>query len=72
MQTYCHSDVQLLSIGMQKFRDMFLELKDNEGRNIGLDPFNYLTIAGVTVGGIYLTYFLPENTICTVKRPTEY
>jgi len=71
MQAYCHSDVQLLRIGMQKFRDMFLDLKDNEGRNIGVDPFNYLTIAGVAFGGIYTTYFLPENTICTVKRPTE-
>ena len=46
-------------------------MKDNKGRNIGADPFNYLTIAGVAFGGIYTTYFLPENTICTVKQPSE-
>ena len=75
MQAYCHSDAQLLLIGMQKFCDIFLELKDNKAHNIGVDPFNYLTIVGVTFGGILSTYFLPKNTIniCTaaVKRPTE-
>ena len=38
MQAYFHSDVQLLRIGMQRFRDMFLDLKDNEGCSIGADP----------------------------------
>ena len=50
---------------------MFLTLTDNEGLNIGMHPFNYLKIAGVAFGCIYLAYFLTENRLCTKKRPTE-
>ena len=71
MQAYCHSDVQLLRLGMQKFRTIFRELKKVDGSPMGVDPFNYVTIAGVAFNGIYCTHFLPPQTIITVPRPTK-
>ena len=70
MRSYCHSDVTLLREGMTKFRSLFMSLEDGDGRKIGADPFNYVTIAGVAFDGVYRTYFLPENTIQIVPRPT--
>ena len=60
MQAFCHSDVQLLHIGMQRFHEMFLEQKENKGHNIGADPFNNLTIAGVAFSEFFSTYFAQE------------
>ena len=71
MVTYCHSDVQLLRLGMSKFRELFLNLEKSDGTHIGVDPFNHITIASVAFEGIYLKYFLPEETIITVPRPSE-
>ena len=71
MQSYCHSDVQLLRIGMTKFRDLFKNLQNEFGRSIGVDPYNHLTIAGVAFKGIYCKYFLPAKTIGVVFRPVK-
>ena len=71
MKAYCHSDVQLLRLGMEKFRELFITLTREDGRNIGVDPFNHLTIPGVAFEGIYMKYFLPEQTLIYVPRPTE-
>ena len=71
MQAYCHSDVHLLRLGMQKFRTIFRELKKEVGSPIGVDPFNYVTIAGVAFNGIYCTHFLPPHTIINVPRPSK-
>ena len=68
--SYCHSDVQLLRLGMEKFRELFLTLTKADGTPIGVDPYNHLTIPSVAFEGIYLKYFLPENTIITVPRPS--
>ena len=69
MTTYCHSDVNLLRKGMEKLRELFMNLTKADGTPISVDPFNYMTIAGVAFDGIYCTYFLPEETIITVPRP---
>ena len=68
--SYCHSDVQLLRLGMEKFRELFLTLTKADGTPIGVDPYNHLTIPSVAFEGIYLRYFLPEDTIITVPRPS--
>ena len=54
MRSYCHSDVQLLRLGMERFRELFITLTRDDGTNIGVDPFNHLTIAGVAFEGIYM------------------
>lgn len=69
MKAYCHSDVQLLRKGMTKFRQEFLNLRTQDGRHIGVDPFDYLTIAGVAFEGVYMRHFLPRDTIAVVPRP---
>ena len=71
MQAYCHSDVYLLRLGMQKFHTVFRELKKEDGSPMGVDPFNYITIAGVAFNGIYCTHFLPPHTIINVPRPSK-
>ena len=71
MRSYCHSDVQLLRLGMQKFRELFLNLQKGDGSPIGVDPFNHITIPSVAFEGIYLKYFLPEQTLITVPRPSQ-
>lgn len=70
MVDYCHSDVTLLREGMQKFRTIFTTLKTSEGMDISTDPFDYVSIAGVAFDGIYRKYFLPDNEITIVPRPT--
>ena len=71
MQAYCHSNVYLLRLGMQKFHTVFRELKKEDGSPMGVDPFNYITIAGAAFNGIYCTHFLPPHTIITVPRPSK-
>ena len=71
MISYCHSDVQLLRLGMEKFRELFLTLTKEDGTYIGVDPYNHLTIPSVAFEGIYMRYFLPPQTLITVPRPTE-
>ena len=65
MQSYCHSDVQLLWIGMTKFQDLFKNLQDESGHSICVDPiYHHLTTAsaGVAFKGIYCKYLLPADT----------
>jgi len=69
MKEYCHSDVTLLREGMNKFREIFMTLKNAEGDDISTDPFDYVSIAGVAFDGIYRRYFLPDNEIIVVPRP---
>ena len=76
MKAYCHSDVQLLRKGMQKFRELFKSLTTPDGNTgeqkfIGCDPFDHITIAAASFDGIYRRYFLPEQTITVVPRPTK-
>ena len=47
--SYCHSDVQLLRLGMEKFRELFLTLTKADGTPIGVDPYNHLTIPSVNL-----------------------
>ena len=71
MEDYCHSDVELLRVGMSKFRQEFRNLVDGDGNSIGVDPYDHLTIAGVAFEGVYCKYFLPEDTIAVVPRPAK-
>ena len=40
-----------------------------DGTPIAVDPFHYMTIAGVAFDDIYCTYFIPDGEIMTVPRP---
>ena len=71
MRSYCHSDVQLLRLGMERFRDLFLNLQKSDGTYIGVDPYNHITIPSVAFEGIYLKYFLSEKTLITVPHPSK-
>ena len=61
MNTYCHSDVNLLQKGMEKLREKFLMLTKVDGTPILVDPFNYMTIAGVAFAGIFVHTFYPKT-----------
>ena len=69
MRRYCHMDVTVLRVCMQKFRSMFQNLKTLDGQDIGCDPFQYITIAAVAFDGIYRRHFLEEKKIMVVPRP---
>ena len=60
MYRYCKSDVQILREGCLKLRELFIE-------NTQIDPFQYITIAGVCMA-IYQAQFLPENTISVCEE----
>ena len=60
MYEYCKSDVDILRRGRLAFRDMFLRI-DN------VDPFIYITIAGVCMA-VYRNECLPDNTIAIVDE----
>ena len=55
MHNYCYSDVDILRKGCLKLRELFIEIAN-------IDPFQYITIAGVCMA-IYRSEFLQENTI---------
>ena len=57
MITYCHSDVQLLRLGMEKFRELFLTLTKQDGAYNGVGPYTHITIPSVAFKGIYMKYF---------------
>ena len=43
MHKYCHSDVDILRRGFQKFREMFITLQDVNGKySLGQDPVHYI------------------------------
>lgn len=52
---YCRSDVDILRRGCLELRRLFLEIAN-------IDPFKYVTLAGVCMA-IYRDKFLKENTI---------
>ncbi|GBN04848.1 hypothetical protein AVEN_1929-1 [Araneus ventricosus] len=52
---YCDSDVDILRIGCLELKKLFLKTAD-------IDPFRYVTLAGVCMA-IYRNNFLKENTI---------
>ena len=56
MYDYCKSDVDILRRGCQTYRELFLEIA-------GIDPFQYVTIAGVCMA-IYKNEYLPEKNNC--------
>ena len=61
MISYCHSDVQLLRLGMTKFREIFKSLEDESGRSIGVDPFHHLTMKSTRPVTILITQETVEN-----------
>lgn len=61
--TYCRSDVDLLSRGCLKFRDIILDVTNND-----IDPFQHcLTIASVC-NMIYRKIFMPPNSIARIPK----
>jgi len=68
MKKYCHSDVTILRLGFEKFRDIFTNMKTAEGMAIGIDPLNYLSAPGLAYDGIWKSYFMPEHKICYQPR----
>jgi hypothetical protein len=71
MYKYCSMDVTVLRLGMLQLKELLLNLHDAEGRFIGVDPFHFTGIASAAYDGIYRHYFLPENTITIVPKPTK-
>ena len=61
MQRYCHMDVTVLCLCMDKFCAMFQNLKALDGQEIGVDSLLSLTIAAMAFDGISCQYFLPKN-----------
>ena len=62
MEKYCRSDVDILKRGCMIFRDIILEKTDGV-----LDPFQYVTIAGVCMG-MFKYMFLEENWMLLLKK----
>ena len=56
---------------MLQLKELLLNFHDAEGRFIGVDPFHFTGIASAAYDGIYRHYFLPENTITIVPKPTK-
>ncbi len=65
-KAYCQDDVKILMGAVRSFRELYMGLESN-GRSIGADPLQHLTIASLVFNGVYLTHFLPQNTIGVVK-----
>jgi len=57
---YCDSDVDILRRGCLELRKQFLEIAD-------IDPFQYITIAGVCMA-IYRSKYLQPETIAIIKE----
>ena len=66
---YCYLDVTVLCVCMDNIHTMFLNLKTLAGWNIGLNPFQCITIAAVGFDGIYPQYFLPLDEIMLDPQP---
>ena len=71
MEKYCHSDVDILRRGFQKFREMYITLRDLKGKDLGQDPLHYMTIASHAYDGVWRRFYLQPNTIKYVQRPTR-
>lgn len=46
-----------------------MELHDTQGKFIGVDPVQFLTIAAVAFEGIYRKHYLSEEKVIVVNRP---
>ena len=60
---YCRSDVNILSRGMIKLREDFIQLEN-------IDPLRYITIAGVCVT-IYRSNYMPKKTVAIVPESVK-
>jgi hypothetical protein len=60
MITYCNSDVDILRRGCLELRNQFLEIAN-------IDPFRYITIAGVCMA-IYRSKYIKKDTIAVVDN----
>ena len=70
MHKYCLTDVDILRRGMQRLRQLFIEMEDiNTGKPLGSDPLIYMTIASLAYDGVYRRHYLEPNTIKYVGRP---
>jgi hypothetical protein len=69
MKKYCHSDVDILRRGFQKFRELFIQMTDvTTGKELGTDPLLYMTIAAFAYDGVYRRHYLLPDTIKYVGR----
>ena len=72
MRKYCHSDVDILRRGFQKFREMFIGLESADGTlQLGQDPLHYMTIAALVYDGVFRRSYLKPETIKYVTRPSR-
>jgi hypothetical protein len=60
---YCNSDVDILRRGCLELRNQFLEIAN-------IDPFRYITIAGVCMA-IYRSKYIKKDTIAVVDNPKK-
>ena len=64
MTKCCHSDVDILRHGFQKFREMFIALENAEGtKQLGQDSLHYMPIAALAYAGIVRRSNLPSETL---------
>ena len=72
MRKYCHSDVDILRRGFQKFREMFINLESADGTLcLGQDPLHYMTIAALAYDGVFRRSYLKPETIKYCTRPSR-
>ena len=72
MRKYCHSDVDILRRGFQKFREMFINLESADGTlRLGQDPLHYMTIAALAYDGVFRRSYLKPETTKYVARPSR-
>lgn len=67
---YCSMDVTLLRQGFGKLRQLFLELKDLNGKAIGVDILHSATIPSACYK-VFRTYFLKPDTLCRIIPPPK-
>jgi G:T-mismatch repair DNA endonuclease (very short patch repair protein) len=71
LRAYCHSDVDILRRGFEKFRQMFITLTDLDGNLIGGDPLSYFTIVSLAFDGIYRRHYMEPGSIRYLPRPKK-
>ena len=64
MTKFCNLDVDFLRRSFQKFREMFITLKNAEGmKQLRQAPLHYMTIAALAYDGIIRGSYLPLETL---------
>ena len=54
LRKYCHSDIDILRRGFQKFREMFIGLESADGTlHLGQDLLYYMTIAALAYDSVF-------------------